>query len=73
MYLFCGYDGPMLLDGYRRVVWHDVPVSERRFQQLPRFLIGSTDGYSAAQRFAFRLYKFFRVRLVRLRWRPRRS
>jgi hypothetical protein len=57
-HLFCGYDGRMLLDGYRKVVWHDVPVSERRVQQLPRFLIGSPDEYSAAQRLAFRLYRF---------------
>jgi hypothetical protein len=62
-YLFCGYDGRILLDGYRRVLWHGIPMSERKVQQLPRFLIGYPDDYSAVQRVASRLYKF----LVRLR------
>jgi len=59
-YLFTGYDGRVMLGGYRRLLWHDVPMRERRVQQLPRWLRTYPDDYSPAQRLAFRAYRRLR-------------
>jgi hypothetical protein len=41
-------------------VWHNLPILERKVQQLPRFLVGYPDDYSAAKRFAYRVYRRLR-------------
>jgi hypothetical protein len=56
-YLFSGYDGRIFLRGNLRLPWHEVSLSERRLQQLPRFLRAHREHYSYAQRIAFALYR----------------
>ena len=56
-YLFCGYDGRIMLDGYKHLLWHQMPIEERRVQQLPPVLRGFQDDYSPGKRLAFRAYR----------------
>ena len=59
-YVFHTYDGQFLMAGRRTMLWHDVPISESRLQQLPRWCRGWPDGYGPARRLASRIY--FRLR-----------
>jgi hypothetical protein len=59
-YLSSGYDGHVILSGYRRLPWHKLPVDERKVQQIPRWLARYPDDYSAAQRLGFRVYRRLR-------------
>lgn len=36
--IFQLYDGTVVLSGYRRMIWHAVPMPAARFQAVPRFL-----------------------------------
>jgi len=36
--IFQLYDGTIVLSGYKRMIWHNVPISDARFQVVPRYL-----------------------------------
>lgn len=37
-YLFSGYDGQIFLQGFKKLPWHGIELSEERMQSLPKFL-----------------------------------
>jgi hypothetical protein len=59
-YIFSGYDGRILLEGYRRLPWHEIPFAEKKAQQLPSFLAGYPGDYSLLKQHAFGIYKRLR-------------
>jgi hypothetical protein len=64
-HIFTGQDGRVVLTGRRMVHWHDLPLSESRVQQLPRFLRRYPDNYSRLQFLLFRIYRKWRRFLYR--------
>lgn len=61
-YVFQGFDGTLFVQGLRRLSWHDLPINEKRLQQLPRYLRKNPDRYSKLQRVLFRLYARYYTR-----------
>lgn len=65
-HLFHGYDGTIFIRGNRRLVWHDLPLDETRFQQLPRRLRRYPDAYGRLARLLLRVYRrFYSIRMQR--------
>ncbi len=56
-YLFSGFDGSVMLSGYGKLPWHDVPYDEKKMQQLPRLFRKYPDDFSPLVRRLFELYR----------------
>ena len=62
-YVFTGYDGTVLISGFGKMLWHDIPLSVARFQHLPQWLRRYPDDYGPFSRRAFSIFrKFWRWR-----------
>jgi hypothetical protein len=59
-YVFCGYDGTVLLSRPLRMPWHGLQVSEGELQVLPSALRRFPDDYNALQWTAFQFLRAFR-------------
>lgn len=59
-YLFQGFDGQLLLRGYRRMPWHALDFSEHDLQILPRRLRKYPENYTAGEAFLFQLFRLWR-------------
>lgn len=56
-HVFHGYDGTIFVRGNRRLIWHELPLDEARFQQLPRGLRRYPDAYGRLARLRLRVYR----------------
>jgi len=61
-YLFSGFDGSVMLSGYGKLPWHNVPYNEKKIQQLPRLFRKYPDDFSPLVRRLFELYRRWFVR-----------
>jgi len=59
-YLFFGYDGTVFLRGRCELPWHGLPLNERDFQTLPRWLRGVSETRSMAGRLALKAMRALR-------------
>ena len=59
-YIFSGYDGTVFLRGYRKLPWLNIVFSDRRIQQLPRFLRKSLMGRSRFRKKVLKRYRRLR-------------
>ena len=55
-YLFTGYDGTVFLAGNRQMIWHNIPMTEKKSQQLPKVLRQFPDRYNWWKRILARFY-----------------
>lgn len=63
-YLFHGYDGNVYLAGNRMILWHQLPFTESRVQQMPRFLRRRITKYGPCRKLALHLYRLLRYRRI---------
>jgi len=59
-YLFSGYDGSVLLRGYRKLPWHGLEMKESEFQILPKFLRAYPCDYSRLKKHLFSYFQSLR-------------
>ena len=55
-YMFSGYDGRLILRGYRRNDWHGIEIREDAIQILPKFLRKYPLNYNGFEKFLFNLF-----------------
>lgn len=55
--IFQLYDGTVVLSGYRRMIWHAVPMPATRFQAVPRYLRKFPGVMSAPKLLMFRIWR----------------
>jgi len=55
--IFQLYDGTIILSGYKKMIWHDVRISERRIQIIPRWFRNFPDTMSKSRLFFFRVWR----------------
>lgn len=61
-YLSLGYDGEVMLNGSKRLIWHDsLEFGNADFQVLPKVLISFAGNYTFLQRALYRLWKLLRL------------
>lgn len=61
-HIFFGYDGTVLLDGAKRLPWHEAAVRESDVQVLPAILRRYPPQYSRWRRVLFRLWRHWTAR-----------
>ena len=54
-YIFSGYDGSIFLDGYKKLPWHGVSLSQEKLQVLPRYLRKHPHYYNKLQKVVFNI------------------
>lgn len=59
-YLFCGYDGTVMLSEPMHIPWHGLSITEKQLQVLPSFLRHFPDDYTSVQRLLFHILKALR-------------
>ncbi|HVZ95155.1 MAG TPA: hypothetical protein VG797_11665 [Phycisphaerales bacterium] len=57
-YLFTGFDGHVFIRGLGRLTHHDAPLSESKFQVLPRFLQRYPASYTSLHKAAYSLHRW---------------
>ena len=60
-WLFQTYDGEVMLAGYRKFLWHQLPMGEHAVRSVPRWLRGFPAGFGPVRRGAWVLFGLFRA------------
>ncbi len=63
-HIFSGFDGTVVLDGYKHMPWHNMPLQQRSVQVLPSFLRRHPCSYNRLQRKLLSLFKRWSVQPV---------
>lgn len=56
-HIFQGYDGTIHVCGCEHLVWHNVPIRQKKFQQIPLFFRKYPERFTPIQRKLFSLYQ----------------
>lgn len=56
-WIFCGYDGQLMLRGYQKLPWHNYPIDEKDIQQLPGVIRKYPPTYTKLQKRLLSAYK----------------
>jgi hypothetical protein len=67
VYLFCGYDGSLLLSSPLRMPWHNLEVTSQDIQQLHPALRRYPDDYNRVQRLGFKMIRRLKAVLRKIR------
>jgi hypothetical protein len=72
-WLFQTYDGEVMLAGYRKFLWHQLPMGQSVVRSVPRWLRGFPGGFGPLRRAAWALFGLLRApaawRELLRRWR----
>ena len=60
VYLFCGYDGLVMMSRPLNMPWHGLTISDKNIQALPSVLRVFPDDYSRLKRIGYRLVRSVR-------------
>lgn len=59
-FLYQGFNGQIYIEGCKKMIWHNIPIKESKFQQLPTLFRSYRSNFGLLKKILFKIYLMIR-------------